>query len=106
VLTGLLSFMFFLDRSLHRMRPVTVAALVGRAARRAFEEGARGIEASDGKPPAPGETTPLLVRTARAGVIQAVHERGLVRWGASTTGSSTSSTRSATSSPRGRGSST
>lgn len=80
VLTGLLSFMFFLDRSLHRMRPVTVAALVGRAGRRAFEEGARGLEASGGELPAPGETTPRLVRTARAGVIQAVDGRGLVRW--------------------------
>jgi uncharacterized membrane protein len=80
VLTGLLSFMFFLDRSLHRMRPVTVAALVGRAGRRAFEEGARGLEASGGELPAPGETTPRLVQTARAGVIQAVDGRGLVRW--------------------------
>jgi uncharacterized membrane protein len=80
VLAGLLLFMFFLDRSLHRMRPVSVAALVGRAARRAFEESARGLEASGGEPPAPDETTPLLVRTARAGVIQAVDGRGLVRW--------------------------
>jgi uncharacterized membrane protein len=80
VLVGLLSFMIFLDRSLHRMRPVTVAALVGRAARRAFEQGARGIEASVGAAPPPAETTPLLVRAPKAGAIQAVDEGGLVRW--------------------------
>jgi uncharacterized membrane protein len=80
VLTGLLFFMIFLDRALHRLRPVAVAALVGRAARKAFEEGARRVEAFSGEAPSPGDATPLLVRTARAGAIQAVDERGLVRW--------------------------
>jgi uncharacterized membrane protein len=80
VLTGLLFFMIFLDRALHRLRPVAVAALVGRAARKAFEEGARRVEAFSGEAPSAGDATPLLVRTPRAGAIQAVDERGLVRW--------------------------
>ena len=35
---GLLLFLVFLDRSIHRLRPVAVAELVGRAGRRAFDE--------------------------------------------------------------------
>jgi uncharacterized membrane protein len=80
VLAGLLYFMVFLDRFLHRLRPVAVAALVGRAGRRAFEDGARVVEVGGDDVPTRAVDPSLLVRTPRAGVIQAVDERGLVRW--------------------------
>jgi hypothetical protein len=50
VLAGLLFFMFFLDRILHRLRPVAVVALVARAGRQAFEAGATTLEAFADEP--------------------------------------------------------
>jgi uncharacterized membrane protein len=78
-------FLFFLDRFIHRLRPVAVAALVAGAGRRAFES---GVRAGTG-PDAPElvrehfETTDeptLVVRSPRAGSIQALHGVGLVRF--------------------------
>jgi uncharacterized membrane protein len=80
VLAGLLFFMFFLDRILHRLRPVAVAALVARAGRQAFEAGARKLEALADEPERVGVEPYGTVRSEHAGVIQAVDERGLVGW--------------------------
>jgi uncharacterized membrane protein len=77
-------FLFFLDRFVHRLRPVAVAALVAEAGRRAFES----VMGAASGPDAPeivrarveaGDPS-VVVRTHRAGSIQAVHGAGLVRF--------------------------
>ena len=83
--SGVLLFLVFLNRSIHRLRPVAVAALVAQAGRRSFEETleeARGPEAPLYLPdPYVGETAPVLVvPSLRAGAVQAVDFRGLARF--------------------------
>jgi uncharacterized membrane protein len=79
LMIGILFFLLFLDRFVHRLRPVAVAALVAKAGRRALEESpattapVAAVELPDG-PPA------LRIRTETAGAIQAVHGAGLMRW--------------------------
>jgi uncharacterized membrane protein len=80
VLASLLFFMFFLDRILHRLRPVAVAALVAHAGRQAFEAGARKLEALADEPERVGVEPYGTVCSEHAGAIQAVDERGLVGW--------------------------
>jgi uncharacterized membrane protein len=83
--TGLLLFVVFLNRFLHRMRPVAVAALVGAAGRRAFREVISEASRSDAHAivpapyEAPGEPT-LVVRSAHGGAVQALDTRGLLSW--------------------------
>ena len=83
--TGLLLFVVFLNRFLHRMRPVAVAALVGAAGRRAFREVMSEASRSDAHAivpapyEAPGEPT-LVVRSAHGGAVQALDTRGLLSW--------------------------
>ena len=79
MLGGLLFFMVFLDRMLHRLRPVAVAALVARAGREAFEVGTRRLEAFADEPDR-GLEPCGTVRSEHAGAIQAIDERGLVGW--------------------------
>ena len=83
--SGVLLFLVFLNRAIHRLRPVAVAALVAQAGRRSFEETleeARGPEAPLYLPdPYVGETAPVLVvPSLRAGAVQAVDFRGLARF--------------------------
>jgi uncharacterized membrane protein len=82
---GVLLFLVFLDRSIHRIRPVAVAALAAQAGRRSFEELVRAAEGPD----APmhlagryvGEAPPaLVVPSLRAGAVQAMDARGLARF--------------------------
>ena len=84
VALSLLLFLLFLDRSIHRLRPVAVAELVAEAGRRAIEEAERStgpdgprlvFERYDG----PGQPA-IVVRSTRAGAIQAIDARGLVRF--------------------------
>ena len=89
VLACLLLFLIFLDRFLHRMRPVAVAAHVGRAGREAFEAAlaaAATTERPDALRPGQeprGEPT-RVVRATQAGAIQAIDGRGLVRFARAT----------------------
>ena len=82
---GLVLFVFFLDRSIHRLRPVAVAALVAEAGRRALREvlsEATRPDAPDILPApfdVPGDPA-LIVRNERGGAIQAINTRGLVDW--------------------------
>jgi uncharacterized membrane protein len=83
--TGVLLFIFFLDRSIKRMRPVAVAALVARAGRKAFVDAVRAAgepDAPDVLPrgSAPASDATFVVRSDRAGAVQAIDARGLVRW--------------------------
>ena len=102
MLVSLILFLLFLDRFLHRLRPVAVAAFVARAGRRAFEEGvaaAAARETPDVLPPGyePAEEPARVVRSTGAGAIQALDGRGLVRYARQTGVGSCSATASATS---------
>jgi len=78
-------FLFFLDRFVHRLRPVAVAALAAAAGRHAFESAVRaasGPEAPEivrGPLEIAGEPT-IVVRTRRAGSIQAIDATALARF--------------------------
>jgi uncharacterized membrane protein len=82
---NLFLFLFFLDRMIHRQRPVAVAALVARAGRRSFESAVRAADAPDAPEAirrqfeSNNEPT-LIVRSRRAGSIQAFDGVGLVRF--------------------------
>ena len=85
VLVSLILFLIFLDRFLHRLRPVAVAAFVAHAGRRAFEAAvaaAAARERPDVLPPdfEPAEEPVRVVRSTGAGAIQAIDGRGLVRY--------------------------
>jgi uncharacterized membrane protein len=83
VVTSLLVFLVFLDRYLHRLRPVAVAALVHDYFRRNFEseiERAKNPEIFAGVLDAGGEEPSLAVCSPRAGAIQAVDADALVGW--------------------------
>ena len=78
-------FLFFLDRCIHRLRPVAVAALVAEAGRRAFESVIRAASGPDapeivsGPLEISGHPT-MVVRSRRPGSIQAIHASGLVQF--------------------------
>ena len=84
VIASLLLFMVFLDRYLHRLRPVAVAGLVAAYVQREFDRlrvealttpGVyAGTFAANGRKPAD------TVRSERAGVLQAIHWQGLAAW--------------------------
>jgi uncharacterized membrane protein len=78
-------FLFFLDRFVHRLRPVAVAALTAAAGRRALEFDVRAASRPDapeivrGPLEIAGEPT-TVVRARSAGSIQAIDAAGLVRF--------------------------
>jgi uncharacterized membrane protein len=85
LMISLILFMLYLDRVLHRMRPVAVAALVGAAGRKAFEAAVRWAARPDAPDFVVGHFRPsgepaLRVRSTVAGSIQAIDSSGLVRW--------------------------
>ncbi|HYO43843.1 MAG TPA: DUF2254 domain-containing protein [Candidatus Limnocylindrales bacterium] len=85
VMIGLLLFMVFFDRFMHRMRPVAVAALMATECRAAFEEWTTEASRPDTAFVARGTTGPggvpaFVVRATRAGTIQAVDARAVTRF--------------------------
>jgi uncharacterized membrane protein len=84
VLSALLLFVFFLDRFIHRLRPVAVAMLVADYVHRGFERYTAALAAApevfSGAFEPAGEQPALVVRSARPGAIQAMDARGLVGW--------------------------
>jgi uncharacterized membrane protein len=83
LILSLLVFLVFLDRYLHRLRPVAVAALVHGYFRRNFEYEVRRAQDPDvyvGALDAGGAAPSLTVRSRRPGAIQAVDADALVRW--------------------------
>src|ERR1700722_11294648 len=83
VIASLLAFLVFLDRYLHRLRPVAVAALVHKYFRRNFSfevHGAANPEVFTGVLDAGREAPSLTVSSPRAGAIQAVYAEALVGW--------------------------
>jgi uncharacterized membrane protein len=82
---GVLLFLVFLNRAIHRLRPVAVAALVAQAGRRPFEETLVEATRPDAPVFLPGAyTSPspptLVVGSVRAGAVQAVDFGGLARF--------------------------
>jgi uncharacterized membrane protein len=82
MVADLILFLFFFSRCMSRLRPVTVAALVAKAGRTAFDDARQAVERSAvATGPAVPDTEPTqVVRASAAGVIQAIHLEGLVRW--------------------------
>jgi uncharacterized membrane protein len=82
VVAGLLFFVVFLDRFLHRLRPVAVAALVAEAGRRSFDgwmdvsSGAEALLSPRGSV-LPSSQPLLVVHAKAAGNLQAIDARGL-----------------------------
>jgi uncharacterized membrane protein len=78
---GLLLFLLYFDRFLHRMRPVAVAALLASQGRHAFEDWMEEAVRPDIALVAGGWTPPtaptFVLRSTRSGTIQAIDTRGL-----------------------------
>ena len=82
---GILLFVVFLDRAIHRLRPVAVAALVAQAGRKALREVLAEAARPDAPAVVPAPYSPPgdpvhVVRMTHAGAIQAIDFRGLGRW--------------------------
>ena len=76
VTVSVVLFLVYLDRFVHSLRPVAVAWAVAAAGARVFRAGEPGAH---DEPPGPPRGAPALtVRTAEAGVIQAVDRAGLI----------------------------
>jgi uncharacterized membrane protein len=83
VVSSLLLFVFYLDRFLHRLRPVAVAVLVAHYVHRDFARYTALAAAPDvftGVFEPSGASPTLVIRSAKPGAIQAVNVRGLVDW--------------------------
>jgi uncharacterized membrane protein len=82
---GILLFVVFLDRAIHRLRPVAVAALVANAGRKALREMLDEAARPDAPAVVPAPFSPpgepvRVVRMTRGGAIQAIDLGGLGRW--------------------------
>jgi uncharacterized membrane protein len=82
---GILLFVVFLDRAIHRLRPVAVAALVARAGRSALSEVLAEAARPDAPAVVPAPYSPpgdpvRVVRMTHGGAIQAIDFRGLGKW--------------------------
>jgi uncharacterized membrane protein len=84
VLADLLLFLIFLDRFLHRLRPVAVAVLVAGYVHRDFERYTAALAAAPdvflGVFGPTGAQPVQIVRSAKPGAIQAMDVRGLAGW--------------------------
>ena len=78
VVLGLLLFLVFLDRVVHRLRPVAVVTLVAEKGRAAARDDA-SLESTDDWTPF-ADVASVVVRAPRGGAIQAIDRRGIVRW--------------------------
>ena len=84
--TGLVLFLVFLDRFLHRLRPVKVAALVARSGRDALRATVE-LASTRRRSGADAELQELLareptlvVRSRQSGALQAIDDEGLLAW--------------------------
>ncbi len=83
---GLILFLVFLDRFVHRMRPVMVASLVARSGRRSLRTTA-ALASSRHRSETGAELDTILaaeptlvIRSGRSGAVQAIDDTGLLRW--------------------------
>jgi len=84
LIVGLVLFVLFLNRFLHRLRPVAVAALVAEGVRESLDDDIaqkRDLGNVFGaSTESLAERTALTVRSARPGAVQAVNLRGVATW--------------------------
>jgi uncharacterized membrane protein len=84
VIAGLVSFLYFFDRFLHRLRPVAVTEIAARALRRDFGADVAQLRAEDDMFSGPlhpaGEEPTLVVRSHHTGAIQAMNVQAMVAW--------------------------
>ncbi len=84
LLASLLLFVIFLDRFLHRLRPVAVAVLVARHVHRDFKRNTAALTAApdifSGAFEPNGEQPTLVVRSSAPGAIQAIDVSALAAW--------------------------
>ncbi len=84
VIASLLVFVIFLDRYLHRLRPVAVTVLVAGYVQRDFQHYFAGLitmpDVFSGALEPGGEQPALVVRSTTPGSIQAIDAHGLVKW--------------------------
>jgi uncharacterized membrane protein len=86
LIVGLVMFVLFLNRFVHRLRPVAVAALVAKGMRESLDDdiastrdlGNVFVGALEGV----AEPASLTVRATRPGAVQAVNLRGVATWAA------------------------
>ncbi|HEX4520212.1 MAG TPA: DUF2254 domain-containing protein [Gaiellaceae bacterium] len=82
----LVLFLVFLDRYLHRLRPVAVAEIVGRAGREAVGAYSEAAELGEWADPPEAHESPLAgdpsaaVSCERSGAVQALNTHALVAW--------------------------
>ena len=83
---GLVLFLVFLDRCLHRLRPVKVASLVAHAGKEALRQtvGLASMRRRSGADAELDEllarTPTLVVRSRKSGALQAIDDEGLLAW--------------------------
>jgi uncharacterized membrane protein len=84
VVASIVLFLLFLDRFIHRLRPVAVAQLVVRHGMRHFSSPvvSTGVESAEDVPA--GADPIAVVRGVRTGSIQAIDRRGMLDWATST----------------------
>jgi Predicted membrane protein (DUF2254) len=80
VAAGLVLFLLFFSRFVHRLRPVAVAALAGGIASQMVTSLIETAEARTQAADMIGDHPDLTLRSPRDGAIQAVNVRGLIRW--------------------------
>lgn len=84
VVVGLVLFVLFLNRFVHRLRPVAVAVLASQGVRRSFRDAlGMGRDAPDvfaGAVDAHDEEAAVVIRCKRAGAIQAVNVPAMATW--------------------------
>jgi uncharacterized membrane protein len=84
VVVNLLLFLIFLDRFIHRLRPVAVTEIVSRLGIQTLRATTTGTEQQPGRAEslswAPDERPHLIVNSTKAGAIQAIDTPWLVRW--------------------------
>lgn len=84
VIAGLVAFLYFFDRFLHRLRPVAVTEIAARALGRDFRADAELLRAEDdlfAGPLHPGDEKPtVMVRSRRTGAIQAMNIPAMAAW--------------------------
>jgi len=83
LIVGLVIFVLFLNRFLHRLRPVAVAALVAKGVRESLDDDIASTRNLGNVFAGPlegvAEPASLTVRSTRPGAVQAVDLRGIVR---------------------------
>jgi uncharacterized membrane protein len=85
LVVGLVVFLLFLDRALHRVRPVAVAALIVKSIRRSVEDLARAAASPDApvfvvRGFSDDDVPAVVVTSTRAGALQAIEGHALLRY--------------------------